>query len=236
MKSLILAIQFMTRVPLPAVAADMRDMAGAMRWFPLTGVIVGLAVWGGVWAGGLVDPLVAGAAGLIAWAAITGALHLDGLGDVADASGGAHKDASRISEILADPHIGSFGVVAIGLQLCAKLALLSALSSGGDLWVLPAICCIARMGPLLWAKYLAPLHEGMGTQFAMALRWYDLMGWIIIAAILCGLAPAFLVAVPATGLWALWVRSRLGGISGDSHGAGIEIVETVLLLAWLAAS
>ena len=64
MKSLVLAIQFMTRVPLPAVAADMRDMAGAMRWFPLTGVIVGLAVWGAVWAGGLVDPLVAGAAGL----------------------------------------------------------------------------------------------------------------------------------------------------------------------------
>ena len=67
MKSLILAIQFMTRVPLPAVDADMRDMAGAMRWFPLTGVIVGLAVWGAVWAGGLVDPLVAGAAGLIVW-------------------------------------------------------------------------------------------------------------------------------------------------------------------------
>ncbi|MEL7721632.1 adenosylcobinamide-GDP ribazoletransferase [Citromicrobium bathyomarinum] len=236
MKSLILAIQFMTRVPLPAVAADIRDMAGAMRWFPLTGVIVGVAVWGGVWAGGFVDPLVAGAAGLVAWAVITGALHLDGLGDVADASGGAHKDASRISEILADPHIGSFGVVAIGLQLCAKLALLSALSSGGDLWVLLAICCIARMGPLLWAKILPPLHEGMGTQFAVALRWYDLTGWIIIAAVLCWLVPAFLVAIPAIGLWALWVRSRVGGISGDSHGAGIEIVETLLLLAWLTTS
>ncbi|MBY8337646.1 adenosylcobinamide-GDP ribazoletransferase [Alteriqipengyuania sp. NZ-12B] len=236
MKSLILAIQFMTRVPLPAVAADTRDMAGAMRWFPLTGVIVGLAVWGAVWVGGLVDPLVAGAAGLVAWAAITGALHLDGLGDVADASGGAHKDASRISEILADPHIGSFGTVAIGLQLCAKLALLSALSKSDALWVLPAICCIARMGPLLWAKVLPPLHEGMGTQFAMALRWYDLTGWIIVAAVLCWLAPALLVAAPAIGVWALWVRSRLGGISGDSHGAGIEVVETVLLLAWIAAS
>ena len=92
------------------------------------------------------------------------------------------------------------------------------------------------MGPLLWAKVLPSLHEGMGTQFAMVLRWYDLTGWIIIAAVLCWLAPAFLLAVPAIGLWALWVRSRLGGISGDSHGAGIEIVETVLLLAWLAAS
>ena len=236
MKSLILAIQFMTRVPLPAVSADMRDMAGAMRWFPLTGVIVGMVVWGAVWAGGLIDPLVAGAAGVTAWAAITGALHLDGLGDVADASGGAHKDASRISEILADPHIGSFGVVAIGLQLCAKLALLAALSKGGVLWVLPAICCVARMGPLIWAKCLPPLHEGMGTHFAAALRRYHLAGWMIVAAILCWPAPALLIAVPAIGLWALWVRSRLGGISGDSHGAGIEIVESVLLLAWLATS
>ena len=64
MKSLILAIQFMTRVPLPAVAANMRDMAGAMRWFPLTGVIVGLAVWGAVWAGGLADGALGGMAGL----------------------------------------------------------------------------------------------------------------------------------------------------------------------------
>ena len=62
MKSLILAIQFMTRVPLPAVDADMRDMAGAMRWFPLTGVIVGLAVWGAI-AG--VAILLGGAAMLI---------------------------------------------------------------------------------------------------------------------------------------------------------------------------
>jgi adenosylcobinamide-GDP ribazoletransferase len=37
----------------------------------------------------------------------------------------------------------------------------------------------------------------------------------------------FLV-VPA---WGWWLRRRIGGISGDGHGAGIEVVETLLLLA-----
>lgn len=233
MKSLIIALQFMTRIPLPAITADARDMAGAMRWFPLPGFIVGAVIWGAVWAGARIDPLVAGAAGVIVWAGITGALHLDGLGDIADAAGAGHKDSDRISAVLADPHIGSFGVVAIVLQLLAKLALLTALAKLGQFWALPAICCIARIGPLVWAKLLPALHEGMGTRFAKALRWYHLAAWIVLAAILCWPAPALLVAVPAILLWALWLRSRIGGISGDGHGAGIELTETVLLLAWL---
>lgn len=234
MKSLILAIQFMTRLPLPAISVDAQDMAKAMTWFPLTGVIVGAAVWAAVWLGAHISPLVGGAAGLIVWVAITGALHLDGLGDVADAAGAGHKDPARISAVLADPHIGSFGVTAIGLQLCAKLALLAAFLPVEKIWLLPAICGMARLGPLFWAKFLPPLHEGMGTLFAKALRRYHLAGWSVMAAMLCWFAPGLLIAAPAIALWAFWLKSRLGGISGDGHGAGIEIVETVLLLAVLA--
>src|SRR3546814_8307920 len=59
--------------------------------------------------------------------AVTGALHLDGLGDIADGSGAAHKDRERLLAVLGDPHAGSFAVVAIALQLIAKLVLLHAL-------------------------------------------------------------------------------------------------------------
>jgi adenosylcobinamide-GDP ribazoletransferase len=40
-----------------------------------------------------------------------------------------------------------------------------------------------------------------------------------------------LVALPAMALWRLWLAQRIGGISGDGHGAGIELVETVTLAA-----
>ncbi|ARU17730.1 adenosylcobinamide-GDP ribazoletransferase [Croceicoccus marinus] len=236
MKPVILALQFMTRLPLPQVRADAADFAAAMRWFPLAGLVVGAAVWAGVWLGALTDPWVGALLGVGAWAAITGALHLDGLGDVADAAGAGHRDPGRVSEVLADPHIGSFGVVVIALQIAAKLVLLFLLAQRDGDWVLPAIACAARIGPLVWTLILPPLHEGLGSRFAAATRWRDVAIWAVLGAIMACFVPALAMAVPVIWLWGPWVRSRLGGISGDSHGAGIETTETALLLAWVTLS
>jgi adenosylcobinamide-GDP ribazoletransferase len=48
------------------------------------------------------------------------------------------------------------------------------------------------------------------------------------------LDPALRAALPAFALWHWWLRRRIGGISGDGHGAGIELVETALLIALVA--
>src|SRR3546814_16984540 len=98
-----------------------------MRWFPAVGLIVGALVAGAGWAGARIDPWTGALAALILWVAVTGALHLDGLGDIADGSGAAHKDRERLLAVLGDPHAGSFAVVAISLQLIATLVLLHAL-------------------------------------------------------------------------------------------------------------
>ena len=127
MKGLIVAIQFLTRLPTPRITVSGAEFAAAIRWFPAVGLILGAIVAAGCRAGAEIDPWTAALAGLVLWVAVTGALHLDGLGDVADACGAAHKDRERILAVLADPHIGSFGAVAIGLQLLAKLLLLHAL-------------------------------------------------------------------------------------------------------------
>ncbi|UVI40706.1 adenosylcobinamide-GDP ribazoletransferase [Qipengyuania spongiae] len=76
-----------------------------------------------------------------------------------------------------DPHIGSFGVAAIVLQLAAKLVLLHLLLPGG--WpVLIAICAAARLGPLIWARALPPLRaEGLGASIAGASRFRNVLGW-----------------------------------------------------------
>src|SRR3546814_16737660 len=83
-----------------------------MRWFPAVGLIVGALVAGAGWAGARIDPWTGALAALILWVAVTGALHLDGLGDIADGSGAAHKDRERLLAVLGDPHAGSFAVVA----------------------------------------------------------------------------------------------------------------------------
>src|SRR3546814_14832794 len=77
-----------------------------MRWFPAVGLIVGALVAGAGWAGARIDPWTGALAALILWVAVTGALHLDGLGDIADGSGGVHKDCERVLGVLGDPQGG----------------------------------------------------------------------------------------------------------------------------------
>ncbi|MDB5726301.1 MAG: adenosylcobinamide-GDP ribazoletransferase [Novosphingobium sp.] len=232
MKALILAMQFMTRLPLPMIVAERRDMARAIRWFPAAGLLVGLCVAGAAWAGLERDPWAGALLALLAWVGITGALHLDGLGDIADAAGAAHADRSRISAVLADPHIGSFGVTAITLQIAAKLVLLQLVLEGPSLWALVMIPVAARIGPLLWTLTLPPLHHGLGSTFGAGANWPTLTLWL--CALLGAawfISPALLAALPAMALWRLWLARRIGGISGDGHGAGIELVETATLAA-----
>lgn len=234
MKPVILAFVFLTRLPLPQLNAGPADFARAIRWFPLAGLAVGFAIAGAAWLGQRHDSWLGALCALLVWAAITGALHLDGLGDIADAAGAAHGDRQRLSAVLADPHIGSFGVVAIGLQLATKLVLLALAIAQGPTWPLILIPALARVGPLVWSLVLPPLHEGMGTSFRAGAEWQVAALWLLVLGA-AGLytAPPVLAGLLAIPAWALWLRRRIGGISGDGHGAGIEITESALLAGWV---
>jgi len=123
------------------------------------------------------------------------------------------------------------------LQLAAKLVLGHAMVEGGHYEALALVPFAARIGPLLWTRILPSLHDGLGARFRGAVRPLDLAIWgalLLLAAI--AVSPAMLVAPVLMLLWAAWLRSRIGGISGDGHGAGIEVVETALMLAVLCAA
>lgn len=228
------AIAFLTCLPVPRVEAGATDFAQAVRLYPVAGIAIGAIVAGAGWLGGQADPWLGALAALIAWVAVTGALHLDGLGDLADGLGAAHGDRSRLLAVLADPHIGSFGVVAIVLQVAAKLVLLHLLLPGN--WpALVAIPAAARFGPLVWARWLAPLRaEGLGAAIAGAVRKRDIAGWALVLAAVSVVLPPLCGAPVVVVLLALWFARRLGGVSGDAHGAGIEITETALLAIFVS--
>ena len=231
MTRLIVAFGFLTRLPMPRVAAEADDFAAAIRVYPLVGLAIGVFVALAGWLGAQVDPWTGACAALLAWIAVTGALHLDGLADLADGLGAAHGDRTRLLAVMADPHIGSFGVVAIAGQMIAKLVLLHAAGLAGW-WALILIPFAARMGPLVWARLLPPLRAGgLGAAVAGAVRNRDLLGWGLVLALAAVAVPA-LIVLPVLVLGvAAWLRRTLGGVTGDAHGAGIEIVETGLLAA-----
>lgn len=231
MKGLIVALQFLTRLPTPRIAVSSDEFAQSMRWFPAAGLVVGAVVAGAGWAGAQLDSWTGALLALIIWVLVTGALHLDGLGDIADASGAAHKSRERLLAVLADPHVGSFGVTAIGLQLLAKLVLLHGVLDHGQFAALVCVPFAARIAPLVWTRWLPPLHDGLGARFRGAIRPVDIALWGMALLIASWFVPALLMALPGVLLWGWWTGKRIGGLSGDSHGAGIELIESALLLA-----
>jgi len=235
MRRLLLALGFLTRLPVPVVIASAADFAAAIRCYPVVGLVVGLCVAAAGWAGALVDPWTGALAALAVWAGVTGALHLDGLADLADGLGAAHGDRSRLLAVMADPHVGSFGVVALGLQLLAKLVLLHGCAPFG--WGIVLVPAAARIGPLCWARWLPPVTQGLGASIAKAARRRDVIGWMLLlaGAAMAAPAPALLAAPVLIVGHALWLHRTLGGVNGDAHGAGIELVETGLLLALVAS-
>lgn len=236
-----LALQFMTRLPLPQLDATSADFQAAVRWFPLAGLVVGGTVALAFMLGGLISPWLAAFAGVAAWVWVTGALHLDGLGDLVDGLAASHGDPARLRAVMKDPHIGSFGVSALALQLLAKTILLHELAVAphhgrGPVMAVLLIPALARLGPLLWTRWLPPLHAGLGATFRAGAGPVSLALWAILLlppALL--IAPALWATPVLLTLWGLWLKRKLGGISGDCHGAGIELCEAGLLLALVIA-
>ncbi|WP_294243136.1 adenosylcobinamide-GDP ribazoletransferase [uncultured Sphingomonas sp.] len=231
MKALIVALGFLTRLPMPRVEADEADFARAIRLYPVAGLVIGMIVAGTDWLGAHIDPWTGALAALVAWVWATGALHLDGLADLSDGLGAAHGDRSRLLAVMADPHIGSFGVVSLTMQLLAKLVLLHALPPAA--WpVVALIPAAARVGPLVWARLLTPSRPGgLGAMVAKAVRLADMIGWILATLVLGLFHPPLAIAPIVIVALSLWFRRKLGGVTGDVHGAGIELTETALLLA-----
>ncbi|WP_230481959.1 adenosylcobinamide-GDP ribazoletransferase [Sphingomonas sp. Leaf21] len=231
MRTLIVALGFLTRLPMPRVEADADDFARAIRLYPVAGLVIGAIVAGAGWLGTRVDPWTGALLALLAWVWATGALHLDGLADLSDGLGAAHGDRSRLLSVMSDPHIGSFGTVALVMQLLAKLVLLHLVPPQGWLGIM-LIPAAARIGPLAWARWLPPLKPGgLGALVAGAARPYDPVIWLVVLLASSWFSPPLLAAPLAIGVLAWWFHRRLGGMSGDVHGAGIELTETAMLFA-----
>lgn len=230
---LILAIQFLTRLPTPQVRTfSPALLTEAAIWFPLVGLLIGSLLWLTGNLASAVDPWLAALLVTSLWIAVTGGLHLDGLADLADALGAAHRDPERLLAVMKDPHLGSFGVLALLQQVLTKLILCRLLLTSPWLPSLILIPAWARWGVLYWSHRLPPLAPGMAEAFRWHLRPLHYWAWLLpLAALSAWLAPALLLAPALVWLWARYLLRRVGGVSGDCLGAGIERVESGLLLA-----
>ena len=132
--SLLIAVSMYSKFPVPTVNWTRERMGYVMCWFPVVGVIEGLALWFWQWAGGRLGFTAAGSA-LVAAALpliVTGGIHMDGFLDTMDAIH-SYGDREKKLEILKDPHVGAFAVIGCGGYLLLYTAAayeVTALGSG----------------------------------------------------------------------------------------------------------
>lgn len=232
-KSFWLAVQFFTRWPTPQYASvSEQEMGRSLAWFPLIGLLIGLVLWAlsGLQAW-LPTPVVALVL-LLAWVWITGALHIDGAADFADAWLGSCGHKQRALEIMKDSRIGTGGGVAIGLILLAKWVLLTELLQTDWLVLLVLIPFWARIGSLV-LMMTTPYASQNGMAETMFRHLNRTIGWLWLVfalGLMLVIAPGLLLMVLAW-FWVRWLLMRhLGGMNGDGAGMMTEVLEISALL------
>jgi adenosylcobinamide-GDP ribazoletransferase len=231
---------FLTAVPLGRrMEVAPRHLENGASLFPAVGALVGAFVAATAWTASLAfAPMIAGVIGVACGVLATGALHLDGLADVADGvgaslSGGDPRDAMR------DPRLGVFGGTVLVLDLLLKVSVLAALVADGT-FPIEAIAAgsVARVAPLALASalpYVGPRH--VWTR-AVAVRTCVLASVLAAAIGIVTAGAVFgamvLASAAATALVGRWAAVRLGGTTGDVFGAVVELSETLALAVALA--
>jgi len=233
-ENLLAAIQFITILPVGKPRYKPREM---IAYFPLTGLLLGLllalfdALVSLAW-----SPAIAAVLDVILLAVLTGALHLDGLGDTADGLLG-HHTRDRALEIMKDSRIGAMGLVAVITCLALKWAALSGVTEHRFLFLM-LVPAWARGGILFGIKYLPYGRPDGGTGhdlFSEPLAWPDFK-WLLPLAILTlvtgragiGLLLTFIIL---TIVLVGYFGKRVGCITGDMMGAMTEVLEAALFLA-----
>lgn len=215
------------------------DSGRAAVWYPLVGLAIGSLTWL-AWKGAmLVLPApVAAVLALVVWVLLTGGLHLDGLADCCDGLL-ASTAVERRLEIMKDPHVGTFGTIGLILVLLLKAAALASLGAVSSPAILLA-ASLARWCILPAGLFRLARSSGMGVDFMSGFRRSFMLWGAVVPltiAIFLGIEGmiSMVAGVGSTVLILLFATSRIGGVTGDVFGLIVEIVETVVLLAFLAA-
>lgn len=233
------ALACLTLLPCGPRTSQPSELGGSLLWFPLVGLLIGsvLAVVATTTLSRL-SPLAAAACVLLVWVAITGALHLDGLCDVADGLYAGRTPQERL-RIMKDPHVGAVAVVSVTMLLLGKFALLAYLLSMAAMRPLLISPCLGRYAMVLLGSTLpyARPEGGTAAPFVQHVPALAVVGATAMALLTSGAllgwmgVGLFAIAVAGIGLLRTVFLRALGGITGDALGAGGELIELLTLLA-----
>ncbi|AFI85051.1 adenosylcobinamide-GDP ribazoletransferase [Methylophaga nitratireducenticrescens] len=235
MRPFLIALQFLTILPVRLQGEfSKQDIGRSLLFYPMVGLLIGIVLSLLIWSLNGQLSMVSAILILAAWVTMTGALHLDGLADSADAWLGGVGDTAKTLLIMKDPAAGPIGVVTLLLVLMIKFVMLTVLVSQQNCWALIWSVILARTAlPLLFltTDYVRP--HGLGSilkQQQSALHTRRLMLFIGVLALFSIGLFALLFGLLIFLLLRYLMERRLNGFTGDTAGAMVELLEMALLI------
>lgn len=246
LRSFYIALSFLTRIPTPIKGDVTQPQIGqSIVFYPLVGALMGLvffllAEFILFFSSDFSSDVLA-AILLIVWVLITGGLHLDGLADSADAWIGGLNDRDRTLEIMKDPYCGPIAVAVIVLLLLLKWVALSQLLKSDHTAFLIVVPMLSRS--IIIVLFMSTDYvrdSGLGSAFLdymprENILWSGLFASAIAYLIFGGFFSMILVALAVIVLRIMMIK-RIGGMTGDTLGATVEITEAIALLGLVLAT
>lgn len=234
-RSLQVALQFLTRLPLPQIAViEDRERGHSLLWYPAVGLLIAALLTLLAWILTDVTTLLRAALLLAAWVVITGALHLDGLADSADAWMGGLGNRARSLAIMKDPHCGPGAVVVLVSVLLIKFAALQSILANdlSMLWTAPVLGRVAVPLLFLTTPYVRPggLGDALAKHLPRRAAWVVVIISLVVVLVMREVGAIMSAAIMFFLLRAMMLR-RIQGTTGDTAGAMVELVETAVLVA-----
>jgi adenosylcobinamide-GDP ribazoletransferase len=233
-----IALQFLSSLPIRLPGMPEPEQLGrSLLFYPLVGLVFGLILWALNLALSGAPLLLHAALLLTAWVLLSGALHLDGLADSADAWLGGFGDRERTLTIMKDPRSGPIAVVTLVLVLLLKFCALLALLEHGQavmLIIVPVLGRAALLGLFLTTPYVRAggLGQALADHLPRRAGWWVLGGSALGCLLIAG-GKAMVALLVAFGVF-VWLRQvmmrRLGGTTGDTAGALLELLEMLALV------
>lgn len=240
-KSLAIAFQMYSRIPIPSFEWDERSMRYVMCYFPLIGVVIGgfECLW--FWLSGLLKlpSFISAAVAVAIPLLISGGIHMDGFCDTVDALS-SQQDKERRLEILKDSHAGAFAIIFGALWMICYYACWISVSDWNTLGAVCVGFVLSRsLSALALASFRGARKKGMLQGFADAARKRTVVIVMLVFIVVCAAAMIVLrgwigvIMICVNGLLFLYYRlmsyKKFGGTTGDLAGWFLQMSELLTI-------
>lgn len=239
MKNLLIAMQFLTIIPLKIKSVDEKDLSASLAYFPLVGVLLGLFLVGinNVLSILNFQEIILNILLVVSLLVLTGGIHLDGLADTFDALSSG-RDKEEMLRIMRDPHVGVMGLLSVVSVLLLKISFLSSLNIGAKLAALVLSCTLSRWAQVFLMFFFPYARVEGKTKIFMQNINLKIVILITLVALcfsllIMRLEGLYLILIVALSGYLICnsVKKKIGGITGDTLGAVSELIEVIVLLS-----